>query len=225
MSALVLVLTCWSAWPDDVSRLEQASAILRASKARDNERDGKTVIHILTADRRLEDLSRDELIALATACNWAGRKAQQLEAADLILKKNPGDEEAWQWKANALYNLAFGKPISDPMRKQEIAFYEGCAATARGKDYWLLRKAVALCQGSVETRVGPRGDVDPDAVTHKDAYEAAFVTLHEAFSVNPKLQEGRGAEYFVDFMLGNHFPRLHRETRFKELLAGRYKGS
>lgn len=225
MSFLLLasVSTAWSEPPSTV--LEQARAILKASKSAENGRDGRTVIQMLTVGRKVESLSRAELIALATACNWAGEKSQQLHAADLMLKKNPADEEAWDWKANALYNLAFGKRTTDSWRKQEIAFYEDCARRNRDKGYWLLRKAVALCQGSLETRVNIRGIVETDVVTDKDAFEKAFVTLHEALTVNSKLREGRGAIYLGDFLGSSHFPRLYGERRFGELLKGTYKGS
>ncbi|MFO0965444.1 MAG: FAD-dependent oxidoreductase [Gemmataceae bacterium] len=170
MTAILLLLAFATAWPDGPSRLDQARAILRASKARDNTRDGKKVIRILTADRRDEDLSRDELIALATACNWADQRERQLRAADLILRKDAGDEEARDWKANALYNLAYGTTTAEPRRKEEMAFYDDCARAGPAKDYWLLRKAVALCQGSVQPRIGPRGMVERDAIIDKDSY-------------------------------------------------------
>lgn len=226
MTTFLLLTACFTILAEEPgSRLDQARAILKASKAADNERDGRAVIQLLTAGRQVEELSRDELLVLATANNWAGQKGDQLKAADLVLKKNPRDAEGLKWKANALCNLASGKRTSEAQRKQEIAFYEECVRVEKDKSYWLVRKAVALCQGSVETRIGLRGEVEPEVITDKDAYEKAFVALHEAFTVNPKLKEGPGAIYFVDFFLGDHFPRLHREERFNQLLDGKYRGS
>lgn len=203
---------------DAPNPLRQAQAILKGSAARNNETDGRAVIGILLSGRKMEGLNREELIALATAFNWTSQKAEQLKAADLLLKNNPRDEQAMKWKANALYNLAFGKRTTDQARRQEIGFYDDCLKMAKDKSYWLLRKSVALCQGSVETQLGLRGMIDEDVITDKESYQRAFAALHEAFRLNSKLREGPGAVYFDRFFIEGHFPRLHREERFKDLV-------
>jgi hypothetical protein len=200
-------------------RLEQARAIIKASKARDNDRDGRQVIQLLTTNRMREQLSRDELLVLATAYNWVSRGEDQLAVADLVLKKNPRDSEALAWKHNALHNLAFGRPTSDPHRKQQIAFYNKCIQDKLpDQPLWLLRKASALCQGAVALDV--TGGRAQGRIRDRNAYEEALVSLHRAFVLDP--QFGRRHEFRECLMFGG-LPEINKDQRFKDLVAGKLK--
>ncbi len=166
-------------------------------------------------------MSHEDRCLLARAYNELGENKKAFEALNPVPEEYLAANHKLGAKRIYYHNLVHNVEKSEYFVGY-LAFVQRCIdKDYPGKRIWLLWKASILCRTSVRRTSDAKDEIPAFKIVDYNQYEQAYETLKQGLAVPSSKSDDIDifGPLFPIEPMANHFPRMHKEPRFKRLLG------